>query len=368
MTVNVSYQDFSLNTAGKVMNDKKFVKAQLELTYGCNLHCVHCYTDPLNRPDLLKKELPTQEILEVIDKLHSEGIFWLALTGGEIFYRKDFFQIYNYAYEKGFLMTLFTNGTLITEEVANRLVERPPFSIEISFHGSNAKTFDKITQVQGSFEKCVKGIKFLLERKLPLKLKTKAMTWNQGELKEIKQFVEDFGLKFSVNGVIQPRLDGDTSSTNYRMNVDEMLDMEFSIGPYEDECRMVLQEGVESEVRHAKAPQNIYRCGCGVLQTHIDPYGKVGTCTWSREDRFDFREKKLQDGMQELADKINAQLYSKDSDCHECEAFMECEKMPEMAAYETGSIQAPVQHFCDLAFGRKERVEKRLDELKKDNQ
>jgi MoaA/NifB/PqqE/SkfB family radical SAM enzyme len=125
----VEYQDFSLNVHTQAERTSTVVNAQIELTYGCNLHCVHCYTDCYNRPDLIKQETSYEDVIRVLDQLHEEGVLWVCFTGGEIFMRKDFLEIYAYAKQKGFLITLFTNGTLFTEAIADYLAQHPPFCI-----------------------------------------------------------------------------------------------------------------------------------------------------------------------------------------------------------------------------------------------
>jgi MoaA/NifB/PqqE/SkfB family radical SAM enzyme len=69
--------------------------------------------------DAKRRELSTEEHFRVLDELAEMGTFWLLYTGGEIFARKDFLEIYTYAKKKGFLITLFTNGTIITKEIAD---------------------------------------------------------------------------------------------------------------------------------------------------------------------------------------------------------------------------------------------------------
>ena len=68
---------------------------------------------PHGRPDARRRELTKEEHFRVLDELAEMGCFWLLYTGGEIFARKDFLEIYTYAKQKGFLITLFTNGTII---------------------------------------------------------------------------------------------------------------------------------------------------------------------------------------------------------------------------------------------------------------
>ena len=65
-------------------------------------------------------------------------MLWLTLTGGEIFSRRDFAAIYEHALAKGFLVTLYTNATMVAESIAQLLAERPPFSVEVSIYGADA--------------------------------------------------------------------------------------------------------------------------------------------------------------------------------------------------------------------------------------
>src|SRR5437879_1787346 len=152
---------------------------QWEITCRCNLRCVMCYTDCFNRPDKIREELSTDEILRIMDEIHEAGCLDLCLTGGEPLARKDFLDIYAYAKQKGFLVTVFTNGTLLTKTIADYWVCFPPSMIEISFHGLIQQSFERITQGPWSYERCLAGIRLILERNLPLTLKTTGMTLNR---------------------------------------------------------------------------------------------------------------------------------------------------------------------------------------------
>ncbi len=345
----LQYSDFSLKVQSHEVNERRFVKVQIELTYGCNLHCVHCYTDPFNKPDLLKKELNSENLIEALDRLKEEGFLWLCFTGGEIFMRKDFLKIYDHAFRQGFLITLFTNATLINDSIANHLSEFPPFSIEVSLYGATAETYERVTQVKGSYERCLKGIRLLVDHELPVKLKTSLMTVNAHELEDMQSLAKTFGLSLKWSGVLYPRLDGDISSTEYRLPPEELLKLEFQDEDYQPESCVPAAQSAQPVV---SPPAGLYRCGCGKLNAHINPYGMVGTCTWSQRSRFDFHGG-FQEGMTGIAREMLALTYKKESACAACTAFQFCDKIPEMAVHENGGdIHAPVSHFCDVAFGR----------------
>ena len=166
---------------------------QWELTCRCNLECVMCYTDPFNTPERIQQELSYPEIARILEELREAGCVELCFTGGEPLARRDFLDIYKDAKQKGVLLTVFTNGTLITPEMADYWVQYPPKMIEISLHGLSPQSFDAITQGPGSHQRCVRGIELILERDLPLTLKTTGMTVNHDEIMEIKDYVDRLG-------------------------------------------------------------------------------------------------------------------------------------------------------------------------------
>ena len=107
--------------------------------------------------------------------------------------------------QKGFLITLFTNGTLITPRIADYLAVWRPFAIEITLYGRTKETYERLTGIPGSYEKCLRGIDLLLERKLPLALKTVAVTINMHELHDMQAFADELGVAFKFDGMMNPR-------------------------------------------------------------------------------------------------------------------------------------------------------------------
>ena len=130
----IPYGTFNHSVHERAATHHRIIKAQLELTYRCNLHCRHCYTDPCNAAAFFPRELTLAEIHRLLSDMRELGVIWLNLTGGDIFMRPDFFDIYESAVDHGFLLQLYTNGTLFTRAIIERLQTHPPFSIDISCH------------------------------------------------------------------------------------------------------------------------------------------------------------------------------------------------------------------------------------------
>src|SRR6267143_559676 len=93
------------------------LSAQLDLTYRCNEQCVHCYLDHLDHG-----EMSTTEIKHLLSEMAEAGVFILTLSGGEIFMRKDFFEILEHARDLTFCFNLNTNVVPVPAQHASHLI------------------------------------------------------------------------------------------------------------------------------------------------------------------------------------------------------------------------------------------------------
>ena len=339
MTTEVPYKDFSREVFERsAARSTPLVKAHFEITYRCNLHCVHCYTDPFNAPAALREELSYAEILKILDDLFAHGVLWLTLSGGEAMVHPRFKDIYRAAKARGFIVSLLSNASVVTDAVADFLADDPPFQLEVSVHGATASVYDRVTQVPQAHALFRQGLRRLLDRKLPVRLKTNALTLNQKDLGALRAFVEDLGLEFNLYTVIYPRLNGDLSSTTYRLTPDEIVAL----------------EQPARQASHGSRPVDarLYRCGCGTSSVTINPYGWLRPCTFTTEPRYNLRELSVREAFDQLAAAIDAARYTGESACRQCPVHVYCEKNPAMALVEAGSVEAPVPHFCELAYKR----------------
>jgi radical SAM protein with 4Fe4S-binding SPASM domain len=347
----IEYKDFSLKLHQQAERMDCVVKAQLELTYRCNLHCVHCYTDPYNAKEFFPRELSLEEILRLIDEMRDLGIIWLNLTGGEIFMHPRFFDIYEYAYHKGLLLMLYSNGTLFTKAIIERLKRFPPFSIDVSCHSIHEQTFDQFTQVSGSFRAFMRGMDLLQHSGLPFCFKTTAMKWNKEELPQIKRFIESLGQQFNFSTALSARLNGDLSSLDHRLSTEEVkvLDDE-RYGTADDESCTDPSDWLSSP------SDRLFRCGCATNTIHISAWGELGTCTLQYEHRASLRDYSLKDAIDKVFHAVRARRYQSDSPCRACHVRRLCEKKPSEARWECGSAEAPIPYNCDVALARAERL------------
>jgi MoaA/NifB/PqqE/SkfB family radical SAM enzyme len=260
-----------------------------EITCRCNLHCVMCYTDCFNKPEKIRQELSAPEIHRIMDELAAEGCLEITITGGEPLSRPDFWEIYEYGIKKGFLITVFSNGTLIDEKIADRFGANPPQAIEISLHGVTAATFERVTAGKGSFVKCMHAIELLVERKIPLMLKATAMTLNKDELLAVKRFARSLGprVNFMMGHEMVPTLELNSSPAQYQLLEEEFAALAADDAELSSECETVKTEGV-------------YTCVSGLRKFHIDSYGNLNLCSGNRRMSYDLKKGSFKQGFYEF--------------------------------------------------------------------
>ena len=264
------------------------LSCQWEITCRCNLRCTMCYTDCLNRPEFVRQELTTAEILRILDEMADAGTLELCLTGGEPLSRPDFFLIYEQAVRRGFLVTVFTNGTLITDTEADQFAALPPHRIEISLHGSTAQTFERVTQHRGSYHRCIRAIRLLLDRRLPLALKTTALTLNRHEILSIKEYAASLGtVPFKLGRNCGPELDGGAGPYQYALSEGALMELNRSDPLLWDEaCR--------------RSQADLLPCDSGMQRFHIDAYGNLQLCSGNRRQGYDLRNGSFREGFFEV--------------------------------------------------------------------
>lgn len=348
----LSYGEFSKLIHQKAISERVPINGSIEVTARCNLSCAHCYINmPAADRVAQEREINYLEWCHIIDQIVDEGCLWLLLTGGEPFIRPDFLDIYTYAKRKGLLITLFTNGTLITPYIADYLAEWKPFSIEISVYGRTKETYESVTRASGSYERCMQGIHHLLERKIPLKLKTMVMTINQHEIWDMKSWAEGLGVEFRYDPVLNSGLDG--SKKPCRLRIEPEKAVEFDIL---DEKRFKAWKEFIGKFLGAPDSDLLYHCGAGVASFHIDPYGEMSLCIMSRDFSYDLHRGSFKEGWYKFIPRVRTRKRVNKSRCGECELISLCGQCPGWGELEHDDPETPVEYLCEIAHLRAEAL------------
>jgi len=349
----LTYEAFSADLHHRQAGQRSPTQVSIEVTRRCPLECQHCYNNlPMGDQDARQREMTTEEHFRVLDELVEMGCFWLLYTGGEIFARKDFLEIYTYAKKKGFLITLFTNGTLITEKIAEYLVEWPPFAIEITLYGRTKETYEALTQMPGSYERCLRGIRLLRERSLPLKLKTVATSVNKHEISAMRQFAEqELGVEFKFDGQINPRIDCSQSPLAVRLTPEEVVALDMHAPTGVSDYRSLAKHDLENPPNLAQI-DTVYSCGGGMNSFAINAYGEMSICIISQQETFSVRETGLRELWQKSLFRLRARKRTRVTKCIECRIQSLCGMCPANGELENGDRESPVEFLCYVAHLR----------------
>ncbi len=160
-----------------------------DFTKQCNLRCKHCYANATPHP--APDELSLEEKYEVVDQLDEAGVAAISFSGGEPLTNKDFLKVAKYAAEKGFYLSVATNGTLISEKTAQRLREAGIRYVEISLDGPNPEIHDEFRGVKGAFNAAIRGIKNAKAAGLEVGIATTATHENLDSIPAIIQLARD---------------------------------------------------------------------------------------------------------------------------------------------------------------------------------
>jgi len=329
------------------------ISGSMDLTHKCNLRCVHCYLDPQNtKRTSHQQEMNTEEIKGILDEVTAAGCLYILFTGGEPFARADFADIYQYAKSKGLLITIFTNGTLITEKILDLFDDLPPRAIEISLYGATAGTYEKITGVKGSYNRCISGIEMLLEQGLNLRLKTILMTSNRHEFFETQQMAKDYGVPFRFDAALFPRFNGDRLPLELRVLPEEVIDKEFSEQNRRDEWKRFYDH-----FRDFPTSDAMYQCGAGLTYFHIDAYGNLQPCLMSTKVQVSLKEKRFLDVWNGQIRSIREQKMSSEHVCANCSKRILCGYCPAFFQLETNSYSGISEFMCSMGQLRYERLQ-----------
>lgn len=162
-----------------------------EVTRTCNLACIHCRAAALDRP--YPDELTKEECFRVLNEIGEIGKPIIILTGGEPLLRPDIFEIAEYGNALGFRMTMAVNGTLLTPEKAEKMVQVGIQRISVSIDGATASSHDAFRRVDGAFEGALGGIANARRAGLDFQINTTITKQNLEELPAIQELAVSLG-------------------------------------------------------------------------------------------------------------------------------------------------------------------------------
>jgi radical SAM protein with 4Fe4S-binding SPASM domain len=324
----------------------------LEVTERCNMACLMCYINqPAGSQEAAARELTLAQIQSLVDQLTDAGCLSLLFTGGEPLLRPDLPDMWRYAKEQGLLVSLFTNGTLLTPRMADFLAEWRPATLEITLYGATQETYERVTRVPGSYARCLRGIELALDRGLRLELKSVLLKTNRHELEAMQAIAEGFGVPYRFDGILWPRKDGDGQAPEQRLSPAEIIALDEEYPERQRELERLYREFRAELVRN----DNVYTCLAGQRSFHIDSAGRMSACMMARQPAYDLLQGSFQEGWAFLETALKKKR-TLDTPCRTCTAGSLCMQCPGWSQAVHGDDETPVDYVCEIGQLRAARA------------
>jgi radical SAM protein with 4Fe4S-binding SPASM domain len=308
-----------------------------ELTYGCNLRCVHCF-NPTHRA--LPQELRTSEVLRLLDQLADFGVLTVTFTGGEPSLRPDIADILRHSRRKGLLIRILVNATRVTPTFVSVLQETGTEQICVSIYGATARTYEQMTAVPGSHAAFLRGLTMLADAHLPIIVRMPVTTLNQHEVHACRGLAETLGGKFQYCFDITPMVTGDIAPLTYRLpperkvTIDQEMVSGWGSAPIEEVCGPT---------------DGFIECACGHTRFTITPYGEMNLCTAFPIPRYDLKTGTVSDGWDVLKRTVDEAHPNHRYECPTCDVRSYCRQGRNDAWLATGDMSTCLPHYKQWA-------------------
>ena len=313
----------------------------LELTPLCNFSCPMCYIRLT--PEQMRAQgepLSTERWKQIIDEVSNMGALHLEMTGGEILTRADFPELYEYAYRKGLLINLKTNGYLLTEKTLLLLERCKPRLVEITLYGSSDKTYQAFCGVPDGFSVVSRNIEFLQEWGIRVETPMTVTKRNQADEEAVRAWAEQRGIHFSsYTGLIRP------------IRTAERDVSELWVQPTEAESSITENMRFRSYTPSNRNP--LFCRGFGA-KFCVSWDGRMTLCNGFTMIWEDVRAGSLQAAFSRLNERLSC--LKRPKACDNCRYIDFCVACPSRLQSETGGLETVSEALCSVARKNYRRI------------
>ena len=251
-----------------------------ELTYACNLQCVHCLSSSGQRDS---RELSTVEAKRVLDELRDLQVFYINIGGGEPMVRRDFFELVEYSVGNGIGVKFSTNGAFIDPEKARRLASMDYLDIQISLDGVDAATNDAV-RGEGSFDMARRAMDNLAAANFgPFKISVVVTRQNVPQLDTFKALADSYGAQLRVTRLRPSGRGVDSWDHLHPTNAQQREIYNWLMANGEN---VLTGDSFFHLSALGDALPGLNLCGAGRVVCLIDPVGDVYACPFVIHDEF----------------------------------------------------------------------------------
>lgn len=320
-----------------------------ELTARCNLKCRMCYVRE-DSPKVTAQEKSAQQWVALAKQAQQLGVLEVFFTGGEVFLRADFREIYEGVYSLGMIPEILSNATLIGRKETAWLKEHPPNRVNVTLYGGSSGTYGALCNNPDGFDKATQGIDRLLDSGINVELRTTVVPENVKDYNAILKFADERDLKLLVITYISPPRNAPAELNNVSRLPPEEIVRYLDQYSKDRGVRWGDQETLHSKEQHDKNRINHhypFECLAGRDAPWISWDGRMMPCGLMGDPAtlpfFDG----FQSAWKQLMRKVKTVPVC--IDCLKCKLREYCNSCPARLKRETGSSGQKSPYLCELA-------------------
>jgi len=340
-----------------------------ELTPRCNLRCKMCYIRlDRSQMDLIGREKTAEEWIALAKEAAKAGTLNLLLTGGEPLIRDDFAEIYTALSHMGFIITLYTNATLMTPTLLNLFMKYPPTATCVTLYGASSKMYEDICGNPDAFKTTINGLEMLAQAPTQLEVRSTLIKDNLHELDDLRAIANKYTKRFAINPMVSKAVRGaECDVEKCRLTPTQIFEITEANAKYYKNLNGNSENTLEHNFftdEHTKydgfdLPPQIITCLAAKSMYWITWDGKMLPCaSFSSPFTLPFQEgfKPAWERLPSLFEDI-----SLPQECQICEyADGRCSNCPAMLQMESGSFTEISPYICEIAQERAKRYRDKI--------
>ena len=278
-------------------SDKEIISLNtvwLNVTNKCNLRCIHCH---LSSGEALKNEMATQELMKVIDEMKDLVVKEVVISGGEPLVRGDILEILEYASQQDIeKLSLITNGTLITNEIVEKLKKLEKLHVQVSLDGAKKETHEFI-RGKGTYENIIDGIKKLVNAEVNCFIGMTVMGNNMNEMQGMAELSKRLGLNYLHFSILQEKGRAKENQSVHGLDNEDYISVIKKMKKISSltNVRISVEERIRNKIERLS---KVDLCGAGSSIISVAADGNVYPCAGLHEKGFcagNIREQSLKD-------------------------------------------------------------------------
>lgn len=352
-----AYQFYSDYLFAKAAERGIPLSGTFELTARCNLDCRMCYIHKRSNDAAARAgELTAEQWLALAEECQKAGTLLLLLTGGEPFLLPDFQKIYSGCRKLGLMVSINTNGTLISDQMIQFLAADPPSRINITLYGASRETYGALCGDPAAYDRAVKAILGLKAAGVLVKLNFSITPYNRCDAQAVYQFSRDHQLPIQAASYMFPPVRaceyGCFSSNRITPAESAQEQMYYDSFRFSEEnLRQRLEQLLEGSMVPDPArecqelPTERIRCRAGSSTFWITWDGQMRPCGMMTEPTVKLNSLGFLDAWEYIR-RARAQILVP-SECSACSMRNACDQCAALCYAETGTFTGVPAYMCE---------------------